>query len=57
MSRPLEELAHATQGKAEREARAWFADDMLLYPENPGESIYNVVGTSKKFQLNSQMQK
>ena len=49
MSRPLEELAHATQGKAEREARAWFADDMLLYPENPGESIIMLLELVRNF--------
>lgn len=37
----LEELIHAMQEKERRKEQAelWFADDILIHPENPEESI------------------
>lgn len=54
----LEELIHVTQEKEMRkkQAKIWFADDILIYPENPGESIRKLLELIKKFQWNSQTQ-
>lgn len=48
----LEELIHVTQEKEMRkkQAKIWFADDILIYPENPGESIRKLLELIKKFQ-------
>lgn len=47
----LEELIHAMQEKERRKEQAelWFADDILIYPENPGESIRKLLELIRNF--------
>lgn len=46
-----EELIHAMQEKERRKEQAelWFADDILIYPENPGESIRKLLELIRNF--------
>lgn len=47
----LEELAHATQERKmmKKPAKIWFVNDMLIYPENPGDSIIKLLELTRNF--------
>lgn len=47
----LEELIHMRQEKEmkKEQAKIWLADDVLIYPENPGESIRKLLELIKNF--------
>lgn len=47
----LKELIHMRQEKEmkKEQAKTWLADDVLIYPENPGESIRKRLELIKNF--------